>query len=70
MSKKEDHLQKLHAKLAEFINNSYWPTYLFRARIIPLSKNDKEYTGIDQVRTISVISPVAKLIERIILNKI
>ena len=60
----------MNSKLTTFINAAYWPNYLFKARIIPLSKNDKEYTDIDQVRTISVISPVAKLIERIILNKI
>ena len=52
------------------MNNDYWPSYLFRARLIPLSKTGDAYTGIDQVRTISVIPPVAKLIERILLNRI
>ena len=58
------------ARIEEFMNNPYWPKYLFQAKLIPLSKNDKAYTGLDQVRTISVIPPVAKLIERIILNRI
>ena len=64
------YLNQLTKKLQEFINNEYWPSYLFRARLIPLSKTGNAYTGIDQVRTISVIPPVAKLIERIILNRI
>ena len=57
-------------KIQNFMNADYWPKYLFRARLIPLSKTNKAYTGIDQVRTISVIPPVAKLMERILLNRI
>jgi hypothetical protein len=67
--KNDEHLDKLTTKIQEFMNDPYWPSYLFRARLIPLSKNGSAYTGIDQVRTISVISPLAKLIERIILNR-
>ena len=63
-------LRQLNIKLTEFINADYWPSYLFKARLIPLSKTGKAYTRTDQNRTISVISPVAKLIERLILNKI
>ena len=52
------------------MNADYWPKYLFKARLIPLSKDDKAFTSLDKVRTISVIPPTAKLIERIILNRI
>ena len=63
-------LAQLTSKLQHFMNADYWPKYLFTARLIPLSKNEKAYTSLDQVRTISVIPPTAKLIERIILNRI
>jgi hypothetical protein len=63
-------LAQLTSKLQHFMNADYWPRYLFTARLIPLSKNEKAYTSLDQVRTISVIPPTAKLIERIILNRI
>ena len=52
------------------MNADYWPKYLFKAKLIPLSKDDKAFTSLDKVRTISVIPPTAKLIERIILNRI
>ena len=48
------------------MNDSYWPSYLFKAKLIPLSKNDKEYTSKKNVRTISVLPALTKVIERII----
>ena len=62
-------IKKLTDKLQALINDSYWPKYLWTAKIVPLSKDNRAYTTTDQVRTISVIPVVAKLIERLILNR-
>jgi hypothetical protein len=40
-------LAQLTSKLQHFMNADYWPRYLFTARLIPLSKNEKAYTSLD-----------------------
>ena len=57
-------------KIRDLVNNDYWPSYLFKARLIPLSKNNMSYTTKDNVRTISVIPAITKIIERLLLNKV
>ena len=49
------------------MNSDYWPVYLFRAKIVALSKNNEAYPVARQVRTISVLPAIAKLMERVIL---
>ena len=63
-------LLSLTKKIQDQLNNDYWPSYLFKARLIPLSKDNKSYTTEDNVRTISVIPAITKLMERILLNRI
>lgn len=52
------------------MNADYWPSYLFKARVVALSKNDKAYPTARNTRTISVLPAIAKLMERIILSRI
>ena len=64
------YITSLNEKITDLVNDEYWPAYMFRARLIPLSKNGMSYTSLQNVRTLSVLPVIAKVIERLLLNKI
>jgi hypothetical protein len=60
----------LKGRIEYILNSSYWPQYLFSARPICLSKDGLTATSHKNTRILSVIPALAKLIERVILNRL
>ena len=57
-------------KIEDLLNQRNWPQYMFSARPILLSKTGDVSVRTKDVRILSVIPAVAKLTERVILNRI
>ena len=65
----EANMKWLSDKIMGVMNQQHWPQYLFSARPILLSKNGETSTSKKNVRILSVIPAVTKLIERVILSR-
>ena len=59
----------LSKKVEGILNSRHWPQYLFSARPILLSKNGESSATKKNVRILSVIPAITKLIERVILSR-
>ena len=59
----------LRQKLETLINSQYWPKYLYTAKVIPLSKTDNAFVTQKNIRIISILPAITKLMESLILNK-
>ena len=68
--KQKKTIELLRKKLERLINEPQWPRYLGRAKIIPLSKDESALLEKNNIRLISILPTVTKLIEQIILNKL
>lgn len=61
---------KLKQHIQLWINNSSIPNYLKHARSIALSKSSSCYPKVGEIRTISILPALSKIVERIINLKI
>ena len=69
MAKDDKDLESLRKRMEELINSQYWPSYLYNAKVVALSKNGKPHVVKKDARIISVLPAVTKLIEILSLNK-
>lgn len=69
-SESQEDLKWITERIQHLINSPYWPKYLFAARPILLSKDGLTSTTKKNTRILSVLPAVAKLVERVILNRL
>ena len=54
----------------EWLRKGSVPTYCKEARVIPLSKEEKEFPSVGAIRTVCVLPGVFKVYEKIVLSKL